>query len=161
MLSILCVALACAADQPKPDDGRADLTGEWELVAIEAGGKRTDVTKLLAFGGTLTVKGREFRRETGGVFALSETDSGYFKVVSAEKRTFQMETDFTRDRGSDDIHPARKTERSDKELWALVDRDALKVAVAPGKDRPADFTTKLNDGRAVYEYQRVKPKKKE
>jgi uncharacterized protein (TIGR03067 family) len=162
---ILATVLAASAAQPKdaPKDDRADLTGIWVMVAFEQNGERTDLRKgNLPVGGSLTIKDQEFKRGTVAALVGGVDEKGKFKIVSAEKRVFKVDVEYTRFSGPDDIRPnASESKHADQELWELVDKDTLRVCRAPGKkERPDSFKTKPGDGRGVVEYAREQKKEK-
>ena len=161
---ILVGVLAASAAQPKddPKDDRADLTGTWVMVAFEHNGQRTDLRKTeLPVASVLTIRDQEFKRSTVAALAGGVAEKGKLKIVSAEKRVFKVDVEYTRFSGPDDIRPnTSESKHAEQELWELVDKNTLRVCRAPEKkERPDGFETKNGDGRSVKVYEREQKKK--
>jgi uncharacterized protein (TIGR03067 family) len=151
-------AASLAQPPAKPDDGRADLSGEWVLVAMERDGKRSDLRKEFSlFSQALTIRGDKFNSSAGAPFAGGIDEKGTFRVVGADRRVFRVDAEYTRTWSVGESNREGKSSHRGKELWELVDKDTLRICRADGENRPDKFETKKGDGRELSVYERKKP----
>jgi uncharacterized protein (TIGR03067 family) len=141
----------------KPDDGKADLEGKWELTAWERDGERTENREGANFVPVLfTVKGDTFTREAGVPFVFYSKTTGRFQVVGADRRVFKVDVQYSTTTVSGKGEEKREDNRTGKELWELVDKNTLRICRTEGKDRPDGFTTRKDDSRIVLQFGREK-----
>lgn len=146
---------APARADPKPDDGRDQLSGKWQVVAWEKDGQKLPV--LFSQVVQLDAKSGTYRLDLAAGLAGWSRRRGTLKVVGVDKGVFQVDLEYK------DIGPVGETNQTAesnhavKAICRLVGKDELQVCWTEGKDRPDKFETKEGDGRTVEVYKRKKP----
>jgi uncharacterized protein (TIGR03067 family) len=142
-LLVLAVALAAAADKPKPDEKAelAKLQGTWKVVSVEEDGKPLPAEEVR--GWSLTVEGPNYTFRNG-----REAVEGTYKLNPLQN---PGAIDATRGSGA----------AKGKTLWGIyrVAGDDLKICFnKPGEEvRPKELKTGgEGGGHRLYVFQRVK-----
>jgi uncharacterized protein (TIGR03067 family) len=123
LLGVVAIGLLIAADEKKPDDVKDKLKGVWNVVSIEAGGKKEeDKVK----GQTLTFEGDKVTHEENG-----KKEPATYKIDAGKK---PMHMDITPTEGPD-------KDKVMKMIFELKD-DTLRIA---GKMKPDERPTGFDD----------------
>ena len=144
-----------AREDPKPDDGRDQLSGKWQVVAWEADGEKLPV--LFSLVVQLDAKSGTYRMDLAAGLAGWSEHRGTFKVVGANKGVFRVDLEYTSTGPVGESNQTAKSKHSAKAIWELVGKDELRVCRTEGKERPDKFETKKGDGRTLEVYKRKKP----
>jgi len=141
LLILAAVALVAAKDDANKKD-MEKLQGDWAAVSMVRDGM--DIPRDDAQAFFRTVKGDKY-----SVFRYDQVVNKWTFTIDATKNPKTM-----------DVLPEGVDDKSKASLGIYeFDGDKLKVCFAtPGKDRPADFTSKEGSGHALTVWEREKKK---
>jgi uncharacterized protein (TIGR03067 family) len=144
-----------ARADPKPDDGRDQLSGKWQVVGWEKDGQKLPI--LFSQVVQLDAKSGTYRLDLAAGLAGWSEHRGTLKVVGVDKGVFQVDLEYTNTGPVGESNRTVQSKHSVKAVWELVGKDELRVCWTEGKDRPDKFETKDGDGRTFEVYKRKKP----
>jgi uncharacterized protein (TIGR03067 family) len=136
----VCVLMLLGAD--KADDKKPDLTGTWELTALESEGKADPDAATLKLKMTFLA---------GGKLTLEVGDKKLGGTFTADATANPKSADFTMDNDPPGSKPL-------KAIY-VIDGDTLQIceALTPEKPRPAKFVSTKEGGETLLTFKRVKP----